>query len=153
MHVQYLSTNVQRGPTRNYHRFVGSRCSPRTLIPSLSSFDYTISLLVVSFIIGLTLDRIHPSSADSFFLYLRATSPRNLWLAFAGGAVFSGYITLLPGGYCRPARFDTNLVDSYWRPRISHAKPNQIYRSRIYLVVVVGLYPFDGRLPASVASR
>ena len=78
-----------------------------------STFDYTIGLLVVSFIIGLTLDRIHPSSADSFFLNLRAASPRSLWLAFVGGAVFSGYITLLPGGYCRPAGFNTNLVYKY----------------------------------------
>jgi hypothetical protein len=44
-------------------------------------------------------------------------------------------------------------MHKYWRQRISHEKPNQIYRSRIYLVVVVGLYPFVGRLPASVASR
>src|ERR1700746_823789 len=79
MHVQYLSTNVQRGSTRNYHRFVGSEYSC-TAIPSRSSFDYTIGLLVVSFIIGLPLDRIPPSSADSFFLNLRAASPRSLWL-------------------------------------------------------------------------
>jgi glucose uptake protein len=52
-------------------------------------FDYTVGLLVVSLIIGMTLGRIHPSSADSFFLNLRAASPRSLWLAFAGGAVFS----------------------------------------------------------------
>jgi hypothetical protein len=38
--------------------------------------DYTAGLLVVSLIIGMTLGRIHPSSADSFFLNLRAASPR-----------------------------------------------------------------------------
>jgi glucose uptake protein len=38
--------------------------------------DYTAGLLVVSLIIGLTLGRIHPLSADSFFLNLRAASPR-----------------------------------------------------------------------------
>ena len=31
-------------------------------------FDYTVGLLVVSLIIGMTLGRIHPSSTDSFFL-------------------------------------------------------------------------------------
>jgi glucose uptake protein len=51
--------------------------------------DYTAGLLVVSLIIGLTLGRIHSSSADRFFLNLRAASPRVVWLAFAGGAVFS----------------------------------------------------------------
>jgi glucose uptake protein len=52
-------------------------------------FDYTLGLLVIALTIGLTLGRIHPFSADSFFLNLRAASPRSLWLAFAGGAVFS----------------------------------------------------------------
>jgi glucose uptake protein len=52
-------------------------------------FDYTLGLLVIALTIGLTLGRIHPFSADSFFLNLRAASPQSLWLAFAGGAVFS----------------------------------------------------------------
>ena len=52
-------------------------------------FDYTVGLLVVSLIIGLTLGGIHSSSPDSFFLNLQAAGSRSLWLAFAGGAVFS----------------------------------------------------------------
>jgi glucose uptake protein len=52
-------------------------------------FDYTVGLLVLSLCIGLTLGRIDPSSPESFVLNLRAASPRALWLAFAGGAVFS----------------------------------------------------------------
>jgi glucose uptake protein len=52
-------------------------------------FDYTFGLLVCSIIFGLTLGQIDPSSPDSFFLNLRAASQRSLWLAFAGGAVFS----------------------------------------------------------------
>jgi glucose uptake protein len=52
-------------------------------------FDYTIGLLVCSVLFGLTLGQIDPSSPDSFFLNLRAASQRSLWLAFAGGAVFS----------------------------------------------------------------
>jgi glucose uptake protein len=34
-------------------------------------FDYTVGLLVVSLIIGLTLGRIDPSAPDSFVLNLR----------------------------------------------------------------------------------
>jgi glucose uptake protein len=52
-------------------------------------FDYTFGLLVCSIIFGLTLGQIDRSSPDSFFLNLRAASQRSLWLAFAGGAVFS----------------------------------------------------------------
>jgi glucose uptake protein len=52
-------------------------------------FDYTLGLIACSVIFGLTLGQINPSSPDSFFLNLRAASPRSLWLAFAGGAVFS----------------------------------------------------------------
>jgi glucose uptake protein len=52
-------------------------------------FDYTLGLLVCSLIFGLTLGQIDPSSRESFFLNLRAASGRSLWLAFAGGAVFS----------------------------------------------------------------
>jgi glucose uptake protein len=52
-------------------------------------FDYTLGLLVIALTIGLTLGRIHPSSVDSFVLNLRAASARSLWLAFAGGAIFS----------------------------------------------------------------
>jgi len=52
-------------------------------------FDYTVGLMVCSVIFGLTLGRVHPSSPESFFLNLRSASPRALWLAFAGGAVFS----------------------------------------------------------------
>ncbi|HET6216506.1 MAG TPA: GRP family sugar transporter [Acidobacteriaceae bacterium] len=52
-------------------------------------FDYSLGLLACALIIGLTLGQINPSSPDSFFLNLRAASPRSLLLAFAGGAVFS----------------------------------------------------------------
>jgi glucose uptake protein len=52
-------------------------------------FDYTLGLLVCSLIFGLTLGQTDPSSPQSFFMNLRAASPRSLWLAFAGGAVFS----------------------------------------------------------------
>ncbi len=52
-------------------------------------FDYSLGLIACSLIIGLTLGQINPSSPDSFFLNLRAASPRSLLLAFAGGAVFS----------------------------------------------------------------
>ena len=52
-------------------------------------FDYTVGLIVCSVIFGLTLGRLHPSSPESFFLNLGSASPRALWLAFAGGAVFS----------------------------------------------------------------
>jgi len=51
--------------------------------------DYTIGLLLCAVVFGLTLGRMDPSSPDSFFLNLRAASERSLWLAFAGGAVFS----------------------------------------------------------------
>jgi glucose uptake protein len=51
--------------------------------------DYTFGLLICSVIFGLTLGQIDPSSPDSFFLNLRGASQRSLWLAFAGGAVFS----------------------------------------------------------------
>ena len=52
-------------------------------------FDYSLGLLACSLFIGLTLGQINPSSPESFFLNLRAASPRSLLLAFAGGAVFS----------------------------------------------------------------
>jgi glucose uptake protein len=52
-------------------------------------FDYSLGLLIFALLIGLTLGRMNPSSPDSFFLNLRAASSRSLWLAFAGGAVFS----------------------------------------------------------------
>jgi glucose uptake protein len=52
-------------------------------------FDYTLGLLLCSLIFGLTLGQVDPTSPQSFFLNLRAASPRSLWLAFAGGAVFS----------------------------------------------------------------
>jgi glucose uptake protein len=52
-------------------------------------FDYTIGLLVLSLCIGLTLGRSDPLAPDSFVLNLRAASPRALWRAFAGGAIFS----------------------------------------------------------------
>jgi glucose uptake protein len=55
----------------------------------LYSLDYTIGLLLCSVVFGLTLGQTDPSSPDSFFLNLRAASERSLWLAFAGGAVFS----------------------------------------------------------------
>jgi glucose uptake protein len=51
--------------------------------------DYTIGLLLCAVVFGLTLGQIDPSSRNSFFLNLRAASERSLWLAFAGGAVFS----------------------------------------------------------------
>ena len=52
-------------------------------------FDYTVGLLLCSLIFGLTLGQTDPSSPQSFFMNLRAASQRSLWLAFAGGAVFS----------------------------------------------------------------
>src|ERR1700722_11080786 len=52
-------------------------------------FDYRLGLLACSLFIGLTLGQINPSSPQSFFLNLRAASPRSLFLAFAGGPVFS----------------------------------------------------------------
>ena len=52
-------------------------------------FDYSLGLLLCAVIFGLTLGQVHPASADSFLLNLRAASIRSLWLAFAGGAVFS----------------------------------------------------------------
>jgi glucose uptake protein len=52
-------------------------------------FDYTVGLLICAVLVGLTFGQIHPSSPDSFFLNLRAASSRSLWLAFAGGLVFS----------------------------------------------------------------
>lgn len=52
-------------------------------------FDYTFGFLVCSLLFGLTLGQIDPSSPQSFFLNLRAASPRSLLQAFAGGAVFS----------------------------------------------------------------
>lgn len=52
-------------------------------------FDYTLGLLLCSLIFGLTLGQLDPTSPQSFFLNLRAASPRSLGLAFAGGAVFS----------------------------------------------------------------
>ena len=44
----------------------------RTWPFELYYFDYTVGLLVVSLIIGLTLGRIDPSAPDSFVLNLRA---------------------------------------------------------------------------------
>jgi glucose uptake protein len=52
-------------------------------------FDYSIGLLLCSVLVALTLGRLDPASPDSFFLNLQAASPRSVWLAFAGGAVFS----------------------------------------------------------------
>ncbi len=52
-------------------------------------FDYTVGLLLCSLIFGLTLGQTDPSSPQSFFMNLHAASQRSLWLAFAGGAVFS----------------------------------------------------------------
>jgi glucose uptake protein len=52
-------------------------------------FDYSIGLALCSVIVALTLGRLDPASPDSFFLNLLAASPRSMWLAFAGGAVFS----------------------------------------------------------------
>jgi len=52
-------------------------------------FDYSLGLLLCAVIFGLTLGQTHPASPDSFLPNLRAASQRSLWLAFAGGAVFS----------------------------------------------------------------
>ncbi len=52
-------------------------------------FDYTVGLLLCSLIFGLTLGQTDRSSPESFFMNLHAASQRSLWLAFAGGAVFS----------------------------------------------------------------
>ncbi len=51
--------------------------------------DYSIGLALCSVIVALTLGRLHPASPDSVFLNLQAASARSIWLAFAGGAVFS----------------------------------------------------------------
>ena len=56
---------------------------------ALYYFDYTLGLVACAVLFGLTLGRIHPASPDSFFLNLRASSARCLWLALAGGVVFS----------------------------------------------------------------
>ena len=52
-------------------------------------FDYSLGIILCAVIFALTLGHIHPAAADSFFLNLHAASTRSLWLAFAGGAVFS----------------------------------------------------------------
>lgn len=52
-------------------------------------FDYSIGLLLCSVMVALTLGRLDPASPDSFFLNLLAASPRSVWLAFLGGAIFS----------------------------------------------------------------
>jgi glucose uptake protein len=52
-------------------------------------FDYSIGLLLCSVIFAFTLGNIDSASPDSFFQNLHAASPRCVWLAFAGGAVFS----------------------------------------------------------------
>jgi glucose uptake protein len=51
--------------------------------------DYSIGLLLCSVMVALTLGRLDPTSPDSFFRNLQAASPRSVWLAFAGGAIFS----------------------------------------------------------------
>ncbi len=52
-------------------------------------FDYTLGLMVCSVLFGLTLGQMNASSPESFLMNLKAASQRSLWLAFAGGAVFS----------------------------------------------------------------
>jgi glucose uptake protein len=52
-------------------------------------FDYSIGLLLSAVFFALTLGRLDPASPDSFFLNLQSASPRCVWLAFAGGAIFS----------------------------------------------------------------
>jgi glucose uptake protein len=61
----------------------------RNWLFELYYFDYSLGLLLCAVIFGLTLGQLDPSSRDSFFLNLRAASARSLWLAFAGGFVFS----------------------------------------------------------------
>lgn len=51
--------------------------------------DYTFGLLAASILFGLTLGRTDPSSTNSFFLNLYASSIRSILEAFLGGAIFS----------------------------------------------------------------
>jgi glucose uptake protein len=51
--------------------------------------DYTFGILAASVLFGLTLGHTDPASPDSFFVNLHAVTPRSVFEAFAGGAVFS----------------------------------------------------------------
>jgi glucose uptake protein len=51
--------------------------------------DYTFGLLIAAILFGLTFGHTDATSADSFFVNLRAASGRSLAEAFVGGAVFS----------------------------------------------------------------
>jgi glucose uptake protein len=51
--------------------------------------DYTLGLLCVSVLFGLTFGHTDPTAADSFFLNLHSASTRSIVEAFAGGAIFS----------------------------------------------------------------
>src|SRR5579859_864133 len=102
MHVQYLCSNVHRGHTRNYHRFVVSKF-PAMLIPShppdgprpallgtlglplenqrpfdLNYFDDTIRPL--SLCIGLIYRRNDPLSSDCFILDHAPRRQAGRWL-------------------------------------------------------------------------
>ena len=51
--------------------------------------DYTFGLLAASVLFGLTFGHTNPTSPNSFFLNLHASSTRSIVEAFAGGAIFS----------------------------------------------------------------
>jgi glucose uptake protein len=51
--------------------------------------DYTFGLLAAAVLFGLTFGRTDATSANSFFVNLRAASNRSVIEAFAGGAIFS----------------------------------------------------------------
>ena len=51
--------------------------------------DYTFGLLAASVLFGLTFGHANPTSPNSFFLNLHASSTRSIVEAFAGGAIFS----------------------------------------------------------------
>lgn len=52
-------------------------------------WDYVWGILVVALVLGLTLGRTDPASADSFFRNLHSADARNLIYALVGGIVFN----------------------------------------------------------------
>ena len=52
-------------------------------------WDYVWGILVTAIVLGLTLGRTDPASADSFFLNLHSADTRNLVYALVGGIVFN----------------------------------------------------------------
>jgi glucose uptake protein len=61
----------------------------RTWRFELFYLDYTLGLLAASLLFGLTIGHTDPTSTDSFFINLHASSTRSLLEAFLGGAIFS----------------------------------------------------------------